>query len=98
MRPKTLLIDEPELGLHPYAVTLLGALLRQARDSQQIIVSTQSVDLISELDPEDVVVVSRSEGESVFERLDPDRLREWLEEYALGDLWKMNILGGRPTR
>ena len=98
LRPKTLLIDEPELGLHPYAVTLLGALLRQARDSQQIIVSTQSVDLISELDPEDVVVVSRSEGESVFERLDPDRLREWLEEYALGDLWKMNILGGRPTR
>ena len=60
--------------------------------------STQSVDLVSELHPEDVVVVSRRDGESVFERLDCDRLSDWLEDYALGDLWKMNILGGRPAR
>ena len=98
LRPKTLLIDEPELGLHPYAVKLLGALLQQASDAHQVIVSTQSVDLISELQPQDIVVVSRRDGESVFERPDPDRLRDWLEDYALGDLWKMNILGGRPAR
>ena len=98
LRPKTLLIDEPELGLHPYAVSLLGALLQQASEVHQVIVSTQSVDLISELQPKDIVVVSRRDGESVFERPDPDRLRDWLEDYALGDLWKMNILGGRPAR
>ena len=98
MQPTTILIDEPELGLHPYAVSLVGALLRQARDARQVIVSTQSVDLISELDPADIVVVNRRNGESVFERLDPNRLRDWLEDYALGELWKMNILGGRPTR
>ena len=98
LQPTTILIDEPELGLHPYAVSLVGALLRQARDARQVIVSTQSVDLISELDPADIVVVNRRNGESVFERLEPNRLRDWLEDYALGELWKMNILGGRPTR
>ena len=98
LRPRTLLIDEPELGLHPYAVSLIGALLQEASEARQVIVSTQSVDLISELQPQDIVVVSRREGESVFERPDPDRLRDWLEDYALGDLWKMNILGGRPAR
>ena len=98
LRPKTLLIDEPELGLHPYAVSLIGALLAEASEAQQVIVSTQSVDLISELQPQDIVVVSRRDGESLFERPDPDRLRDWLEDYTLGDLWKMNILGGRPAR
>ena len=98
LQPMTILIDEPEIGLHPYALSLLGALLRQASQSRQVIVSTQSVDLVSELHPEDVVVVSRRDGESVFERLDCDRLSDWLEDYALGDLWKMNILGGRPAR
>ena len=98
LQPMTILIDEPEIGLHPYALNVLAALLRQASGSRQVIVSTQSADLVSELDPADVVVVSRRNGESVFERLDPDRLRDWLEDYALGDLWKMNILGGRPTR
>ena len=98
LQPMTILIDEPELGLHPYAVNLLGALLQQASDAKQLIVSTQSVDLISALDPEDVIVVSREQGESKFERLDTKRLHDWLEDYALGDLWKMNILGGRPAR
>lgn len=97
LQPTTILIDEPEIGLHPYALGLLAALLRQASQSRQLIVSTQSADLVSELDPQDVVVVSRRDGESVFERLDPVRLRDWLEDHALGDLWKMNILGGRPA-
>lgn len=97
-QPSTILIDEPELGLHPYALTVLAALLRQASDMRQLIVSTQSVDLVNELTPEDIVVVNRKEGASAFERLDADRLKDWLEDYALGELWKMNVLGGRPTR
>ena len=98
LQPELILIDEPELGLHPYALTLLAEMLQHASDSRQIIASTQSADLVSELDPEDVVVVDRKEGTSTFTRLDRDDLREWLEEYALGELWKMNIFGGRPGR
>jgi len=98
LQPELILIDEPELGLHPYALTLLAEMLQHASDSRQIIASTQSADLVSELDPEDVVVVDRKDGASTFTRLDRDDLQEWLEDYALGDLWKMNILGGRPRR
>ena len=98
MQPELILIDEPELGLHPYAVTLLAEMLQHASDSRQIIASTQSADLVSELDPEDVVVVDRKDSASTFTRLDRDDLREWLEDYALGELWKMNIFGGRPGR
>ena len=96
LQPSTILIDEPELGLHPYALSLIGALLRQASNSRQIIVSTQSADLVSEFDPEDVVVVQNREGASVFERLQSERLAAWLDDYSLGELWRMNILGGRP--
>lgn len=95
-QPDTILIDEPELGMHPYALGVLAALFRQASAERQLIVSTQSVDLVNELEPEDVVVVSRREGASVFERLDADRLHDWLEDYSLGELWKANVIGGRP--
>lgn len=98
LRPDTILIDEPELGLHPFALSVLAALLRQASESCQLIVSTQSVELVNEFAPEDVIVVSRQDGASDLSRLDAERLQEWLEDYALGDLWKMNVLGGRPSR
>jgi predicted ATPase len=99
LQPDTILIDEPELGLHPYALSVLGALLRQASANRQLIISTQSVELVNELAPEDVVVVNRKEGASSFERLEPEQLAEWLrDDYALGELWKMNVLGGRPAR
>lgn len=98
LQPKLILIDEPELGLHPYALTLLVEMLQHASDSRQIIATTQSADLVSELEPEDVVVVNRKEGASTFTRLDTDDLKEWLDDYTLGDLWKMNIFGGRPKR
>jgi predicted ATPase len=98
LRPDTILIDEPELGLHPFALSVLAALMRQASESCQLIVSTQSVELVNEFAPEDVVVVSRRDGASDISRLDAERLQEWLEDYALGDLWKMNVLGGRPSR
>ena len=96
LQPNPILIDEPELGLHPYALTLLAEMLRQASETRQIIVSTQSADLISQFAPEDVVVVDRKGAESVFQRLDSERLTDWLKDYTLGELWNMNILGGRP--
>ena len=95
--PATMLFDEPELGLHPYALTLLGNLFQQAKQSwRQVIVSTQSAPLLNEFAAEDVVVVERSEGESTFRHLNPGDLSEWLQEYALGELWQKNVLGGRP--
>jgi predicted ATPase len=96
--PSTILIDEPELGLHPYAISLLASMLRSAATQTQVIVSTQSVTLVNQFEPEDIIVVDREEGESKFKRLEPQEIESWLEEYGLGDLWEKNILGGRPQR
>ena len=96
LQPSVILLDEPELGLHPAVLTVLAEILRTASDDRQVIVATQSADLVSELAPEDVVVVDRKDGASVFRRLDGDDLRGWLEDYSLGDLWRMNVVGGRP--
>ncbi len=98
LQPDTILIDEPELGLHPYALAVLGGLLRQASERRQLIVSTQSPELIGEFEPGEVVVVGREAGASTFRRLEAEQLTEWLAEYSLGELWKMNVLGGRPSR
>ena len=96
--PATLLIDEPELGLHPFAVSALAGLMKSAAQEHQLIVSTQSVELVNEFDAEDLVVVDKRGGASTFKRPDADALSEWLAEYSLGDLWKKNLLGGRPGR
>jgi predicted ATPase len=96
--PSTILIDEPELGLHPYAITLLASMLRSAANKTQVIVSTQSVSLVNQFEPADIVVVDREEGESKFKRLEAQEIASWLEDYGLGDLWEKNILGGRPQR
>lgn len=96
--PDTVLIDEPELGLHPYAINLLADMIKQVAEKKQIIVSTQSVELLNAFSPEDIVVIEREQGASVLKRLDNDELAEWLEDYTLGELWKRNILGGRPSR
>lgn len=96
--PSTMLFDEPELGLHPYALTLLASLFQQAAKWHQVIVSTQSAPLLNEFAPEDVIIVERSNGQSIFRRLQSAELSEWLQEYALGELWQKNVLGGRPQR
>ena len=98
LQPHTILIDEPELGLHPYAINLLAEMLKQASEVRQVIVSTQSVELLNHFAPEDVIVVGREEGASTFRRLDNDALTDWLEDYTLGELWKKNVLGGRPSK
>ena len=94
-----ILIDEPELGLHPFAISLLAEMLKEAAETKQVIVSTQSVELLNHFQPEDVVVVQREGDASVFKRLDTEELADWLaDHYSLGELWQRNILGGRPTR
>jgi predicted ATPase len=98
--PPTLLFDEPELGLHPFALTLLATLFRGVADplldSGQVIVSTQSAQLLNEFAPEDVIVVERTEGQSTFRRLESAKLSGWLEDYTLGQLWQKNVFGGGP--
>lgn len=93
-----IMIDEPELGLHPYAITVLASLIKAVSKVKQVIISTQSVDLLSEFSAEDVIVVNRENHQSVFTRLDENQLETWLSDYSLGELWKKNILGGRPSR
>lgn len=94
--PHTVLIDEPELGLHPYAITVLADIFKQVAEDRQLIVSTQSVELVNELSPADIVVVDQEDGASTFKRYTEEELSGWLEEYAMGEIWKRNILGGRP--
>ncbi len=96
--PSAILIDEPELGLHPFAISVLGGLMKSASEERQLIVSTQSVELVNEFDPEDLIVVDKRQGASTFRRPDGEELSEWLQDYTLGELWKKNILGGRPGR
>ncbi len=96
--PDTIIIDEPELGLHPYAINILADMLQEVAETKQVIISTQSVELLNHFSAQDVVVVQREKGVSTFKRLDEADLFEWLEEFSLGDLWKRNILGGRPSQ
>ncbi len=96
--PAAIIIDEPELGLHPYAITVLAGLMKRASARHQLIVSTQSVELVNEFNAEDLIVVDRAGAASTLKRLDTEALSEWLEEYSLGELWKKNLLGGRPAR
>jgi predicted ATPase len=92
--PATIIIDEPELGLHPFAIAKLAGLIKSvAAKDTQVIVATQSVELMSHFQPEDVMTVDQIEGESKFNRLNSDELSSWLETYSLGDLWKQNIIG-----
>lgn len=98
LRPATIIIDEPEIGLHPYAITVLAQMVHQASLKSQIILSTQSADLLSNFEPEDVLVANRNGNGSEFSRLARDELQSWLEDYSLGELWQKNVFGGRLAR
>lgn len=94
--PGLIILDEPELGLHPFAIVQLAGMLRAASRESQVLLATQSVTLMNQFELGDLVVVERRDGASVFERPDPERLGEWLTDYSLGELWEKNLLGGRP--
>ena len=95
--PDLLILDEPELGLHPYAINVIGGLIRAVSAKSQVIVATQSTAFVDCFEPEDIVVVEREGRESSFRRLeDTEELQEWLKEYSLSELWEKNVIGGRP--
>jgi predicted ATPase len=94
--PKVIIIDEPELGLHPFAINKLAGLIKKASAQSQIIIATQSVNLIDNFEPEDIITVDRKENQSVFQRQSSETLKDWITEYSIGDLWNKNVIGGRP--
>jgi predicted ATPase len=94
--PPLIIVDEPELGLHPYAVNIIASLLKKASHHAQVLVSTQSSSFLDNFEPFDVIVADRGEMGSVFTRLDAASLESWLEEYSLGEVWEKNVIGGGP--
>jgi predicted ATPase len=97
--PDTIIIDEPELGLHPLAIAKLAGMIQSAsKKNCQIIVATQSTDLISHFSPDSIITVDQIDGCSKFKRLDANELQEWFEDYTIDDLWKRNIITtGHPN-
>jgi predicted ATPase len=94
--PTMILLDEPELGLHPYAIQLLAGMMRSVANRSQIIASSQSVTLANQFEWPDLVIVEQIDHASQFKRLDERSLKVWLDEYRLGDLWEKNLIGGTP--
>ena len=95
LTPETILIDEPELGLHPRAIRFLASMLRSTSRQRQVIVSTQSVTLVNGFTINDLIVVDRKDGRTIFQRHDEQQFKEWLKEYTIGELWEENLLEGR---
>ncbi len=95
--PEVIIIDEPEIGLHPAAINKLSALIKRASRKSQLIISTQSSNLVNYFEPEDIVVVDREGGQAVFQRLNKDDLKIWMDEYnySISDMWETNLIGGQ---
>lgn len=95
--PKVIIIDEPELGLHPAAINKFAEMIKKASFNSQIILSTQSTNLVNCFEPKNIVVVDREGGQSVFKRLSNEELSIWLNEYeySLSDMWEKNLIGGQ---
>ena len=96
--PKFIVLDEPELGLHPAAIAELAGMIHTVAQKTQILVATQSTRFVDEFSPDDLVIVDRDETNrcSVFKKLDTEQLHEWLKSYSLSELWEKNVLGGQP--
>jgi len=95
-RPQLIVVDEPELGLHPSAEGIIAGLLKAASATRQVLVATQSATFLDHFSPEDVVVAENEDGQSSFVRQSPDQLKAWLDRYTLGQVWQKDLIGGRP--
>ncbi len=96
MLPHVLLLDEPELGLHPAAVSLVGDMIRSLSVDRQVIVATQSPLLVDAFDLSEIITLDLREGQTECRKVDPKEYRQWLEDFTTGELWQKNLLGGRP--
>ncbi len=96
MLPDVLILDEPELGLHPAAIALIGDMLKAVSNQRQVIVATQSPLLVDAFSLAETIVLELRDGQTDVRRLDADEYQNWLDHYTTGELWQKNILGGRP--
>ncbi len=94
--PKFIIIDEPELGLHPEAIEILAELIKLASANSQLLISTQSVQLVNCFTPGDILIAEKEHGETKITRPDTEELKDWLKDYTLGEIWRKNIMGGNP--
>jgi predicted ATPase len=99
--PNVIILDEPELGLHPFAINVISGLIKSISSKSQVILATQSPYLLDFFEPDDVIIVERAKAgrtrqESAFNRLDPENLKDWLKEYTPSELWEKNVIGGNP--
>lgn len=94
--PKVIVIDEPELGLHPTALSILSNMIYTASKYSQIVIATQSTQLLDYFEPEHIRVVEREGSNSIVTEPDKEQLEYWLKDYSLGQIWEKNIIGGRP--
>ncbi|MGH9765202.1 MAG: AAA family ATPase, partial [Blastocatellia bacterium] len=94
--PYLIVVDEPELGLHPYALGVIASLFQAVAQHTQILITTQSSSFLDNFEPEDIIVVERDHEATTFQRQTPDSLNEWLEDYSLGEIWEKNVIGGGP--
>ncbi len=94
--PPVIGIEEPELGLHPDILPTIADLLRVASERTQLFVTTHSDALVSALSdvPESILVCERMPHGTTIERLQPEQLKVWLEDYRLGEIWRMGEIGG----
>jgi predicted ATPase len=94
--PYLIIVDEPELGLHPYALNDVASLFRAAANHSQVLISTQSSTFLDNFEPEDIIVVEHDGEQSSFARQTADSLSPWLEDYSIGEVWEKNVMGGGP--
>ena len=96
--PKVVIVDEPELGLHPFAIGQLAEMIKEASMHTQVIVATQSPGLVDEFETNQITIIEtdKESGYSTARKLNEEELKDWLENYSLSELWDKNVLGGRP--
>ena len=96
LQPSAIILDEPELGLHPYAISVFSELVHRVSADKQLIISTQSAELLDNFDADDIIVAGLTSDGSEYSRLSSDKLKDWLDEYTLSAVWKKNVFGGQP--
>jgi len=94
--PSLIILDEPELGLHPSAISLLASMIKIASQNCQVIIATQSTTLIDEFEAKNIIIVERENNKSLFKKLNLKEMEDWLQQYSLSEIWEKNIIGGRP--